>query len=69
MNRIYSEATYNAMVNATINKFFYIHHIHKIFVHSVFETLKNEAKIHNLKMFGNVEVCETALSQMRNKKA
>jgi hypothetical protein len=58
MNAIHPATTCNAMVNATINKSFDINQLHKVFGHCAFGTLRCTAKIYNLTIFGNVEVCE-----------
>ena len=58
MCAIKPDIVHTAMVNATINTDFDVNYLHKVFGHFDIEAVKNTSKIHQLKLFGNFEVCE-----------
>jgi hypothetical protein len=68
MSAIYPETTFNAIIKAAINNVFDINQLHKGFGHCGIETLRVTAKLHNLRMFGILEVCKNSISQRRSKR-
>jgi hypothetical protein len=58
MNTIHSKIAYNGIVSTKINEFFDLNHLHNVFGHYDFETLKRIAKIHNSTLLGSIEACE-----------